>query len=741
MNTRRDFLAALGAAAMPRYSARPRLLTTPAGAPLWRKNAAAIPSSLWRPRAKKSYEAPKPLPGGNAGSAGYALLELAAAWLATGDDFYFEQARGAMLRVCEYVYWGGINGKPKDTDLDAGALLTGVGVAYDLFHARLDPAARKRIGDRLARQAALMYAHHSIRPAVQWEQNHIYIDLGGLFCAAVALAGEVPESDAWYELGHRAITNAMRTLDTPDGAYYEGIGYWNFGFALHFVPVLHLFANATGTDPFASFTTLRNLKYYLMHILLPGGRDWLAMADTGSGISARASLARARYVMLKAAREYRDPECQFLARWFGEIQRLEPAGDPWTLAFWDPSVAERDPRRTWAPGHHFRDLDLVTVRTSWRDDATHFAMRCGPALGHRATGILLRGEVPKWKPATGHVHPDLNALLIYDHGEHLAVDTGYTWEKRTRDHGTVAVDGDGQIGEGQRWPNYEPWDRFGRVGAFLSLDGEYCYTRGEGANGYQEKLRLTRFDRHVSMMAGGDTYLFVHDLLESPDPHRYDWLLILPGPAEQASENAWRVRAGARAMTIRLVGPAAAFSQEVCKVVVRTKDKDAVPERGHRMAFTVEGRRSAAFSVLLLLHAAEAQPPSVELREGGLRVVSASWEDLLAAQGRGAGLESDGHHAAIRRAGGELVRFAANDCTRLSLEGRTLVHASAPVSAAVGRNAGAIHAAGAAEIGIARDARPARCLLDGRPAEFRFDKAARMIHVKVPAGSHRLVFG
>ncbi|MFB3830040.1 MAG: DUF4962 domain-containing protein [Bryobacteraceae bacterium] len=737
MNSRREFLAALGAAAaMPRYEARPRLLTTPADAPLWRKTAAAIPATLWRPRSKEPYEAPRPLPGGNSGSAGYVLLELAAAWLAAGDDFYFQQARDAMLRVCEYVYWGGINGKPKDTDLDAGALLMGVGAAYDLFHAKLAAADRKRIGERLARQAAKMYAHHSVRPGVQWEQNHIYIDLGGLFCAAVALAGEAPESGRWYELGHRTIRNALHTLDTPDGAYYEGIGYWNFGFALHFMPVLHLFRNAAGENPFATFGTLRNLKYYLMHVILPGGRDWLSLGDVGPRATARASLGRARYVMLKTAREYRDPECQFLARWFGEVNQLGPASDPWTLIFWDPTVAERDPRAAWAPGHHFRDLGLVTVRTNWRDDAAHFALRCGPALGRRATGILLRREVEKWKPSTGHVHPDLNALLIYDHGEHLATDTGYTWEKRTRDHGTVAVDGGGQIGDGLRWPNYDPWDRFGRIGAFLSLAGEYSYTRGEAANGYQEKLRLTRFDRHVSMMADPEaTYLFVHDVLESRDPHRYDWLLALPQPAEPAGENAWRVRAGARAMTIRLLSRAL-FSQEILKVVERTKD-GAVPERGYRVALTVEGRRDAGFSVVLLLHAAAALPPSVELREGAVRVASALWEDLLAAGGNGAGLAGDGHHAALRRRGGQRVRWAVHDATRFSFEGRELLAASKPVSLAVAARAAAIHAPQPAEIAVACAARPARCLLDGRPAAFTYDGRLRL---SVPAGSHQLVF-
>ena len=415
----------------------PRLLTSPPERALWRLRAEAIPKTLWEPRAQEPTKLAPPNPEGNGGRADV-FLDLSAAWLATGNEFYVKDAIQAMLRVCEYPHWGGGNGKPKDTDLDAGGLLMGLGVAYDTFFDRIGAADRKTIREKLTHQSRLMYAHHSVRTAVQWEQNHTYIAMGGMFCAAAAIYDEVPEARAWYDLGVKVIKRAVYLLDSPDGAFYEGLGYWNYGFALHLLPQLEMFRNVTGADSFAGFSSLRKLKYYMLHGLLPGGKYWLNVGDVGHSVVASANLSRARYCMLKLAAEYQDPELQFLAEYFAKVKALEAANDPWTLGSWDPALQTRDPRKVWAPVHHFRDLDLVTARSDWSDQASYLAMRCGPALGHRATKILLSGELPDWKPASGHVHPDLNSLMIFDHGEHMVVDTGYTWTKLTRDHSTVA---------------------------------------------------------------------------------------------------------------------------------------------------------------------------------------------------------------------------------------------------------------------------------------------------------------
>jgi hypothetical protein len=648
---------------------------------VWRLRHDAISLDIWQPLPRTRITLEQVRPEGNSGRAGYTLLDLAGTYLATGDDFYAGQSQAVMRRACEYKHWGGVNGKVKDVDLHAAALLMGLGVAYELFGADLPAAHRQFVVDKLALQGRRMYAHHVERATLPWEQNHTYIDLGGLWCTAVAVQGAISDAKQWQELGSRAIRNAVHLLDGGDGAFYEGVAYWNFGFAYHLLPLLELFRNATGEDPFASMASLSKQKYYLMHTLLPGGQYWLNLGDVGATHVARANLERARYTMFKFAAEYQDPECQFLAGYFGRVRKLGPADDPWTLLFWDPGVGESDPRENWSPAHHFDDLGLITARGSWRDDATHFAMRCGPSIGHHATAELLGKKVAKWNPGTGHVHPDLNGLLVFDHGEHFLVDTGYTWTKRTNEHSTVIVDGGGQVGDGERWPRYAPYERYGRIAAFVDLPGECCYVRGDAAKGYRPELRLNRFERHCSLMFGSDvTYAVIHDVLDSAVAHRYEWLLVAIATATKAGRNAYRVVSGHRAMTVHLIEPAAcSFSQEIVKVHEREME-GSKPERGHRLSFSVADSARAEVLAVLTFHEADEEGPRVTHRRGSISVAYKGWSDTYTAGG------PQGHHSIVRTEGDAVTRWAVQDATRFSLDGRELLEASAPVSVAASRD-------------------------------------------------------
>jgi hypothetical protein len=716
-------------------SSRPRLAGDPE---LWKLRARTIRESIWRALPQKPYEAPKPNPEGNGGAPGYVLLDLTAAWLATGAEFYAETAIRTLRRVSEYKYWGGINGKPKDTDLHAGALLFGGGFAFDTFRDRIPEADRRVIVEQFARHAELMFRHHNERDHLPWEQNHTYIDLGGLWCTAAALAGEAPEAESWMRLGARAIKTAMYLLNSPDGSFYEGTHYWNFGFAQHLLPTLELYRNWTGEDPFGGSQFLRNVKLYVMHTLLPGGKNDINLGDAAAGPISEASMGKARYAMFKCASEYGDPECQFLAGYFTEANRLQTATDPWTLTFWDPSIEPRDPRPSWNTVHHFDDLGLVTARSSWRDDATHLTLRCGPAIGHRSAGILLSGEIPKWAPSTGHTHPDLNSILLYDAGEHLLVETGYTWTKLVREHSTVAVDGGGQVGDNVRWPDYGPYDRHGRMAAFLGLSNEYCYLRGEAAGGYEAKLKLDRFDRNaVLMFAPGQSYLLLHDRLESSVEHQYEWLLIAISQARETAPGVYRISSGSRALTVRLIEPGdLKFHQEPAIALGRGDQGGSQEQRGQRLSFSSSRRKSLEVTALLQLHNAAEAAPAVQSQSGALRISGAGWEDLVTVGGKSGPLSGDGHHATVRQQSGRVTRWAVQDATSLTMDSQTIFSSPSRVSAAGCAHTVVFEAAAASEVAFRSETRPVGCRLDGKAIRYAFDASKRLTRLEIPAGRH-----
>ena len=652
-------------------------------ASLWKSRAAAIPPSLWRPRGKKPYVTEAPNPAGNRGEAGNKLLELVGCWLATGDEFYADDAVRVMLATTNYPHWGGYNHLAADVDLDAGDLLMGVGVAYDTLRHRMSDANRAVIRDKLVLQSRLMYTSFQKRKQLPWEQNHTYIDIGGLWATATALLEEVAEAKAWYDFGIRVVRNAIYLLNNGDGAFYEGIGYWHFGMASHLVRLLDLVRNVTGVDTFREFDSLRLEKYYLLHTLLPGGKYWLNLGDTADSTIAVARLDRARTFLFKLAREYRDPESQGLAAYFGRAAALEPSSDPFLLAWFDPSIEARDPRQTWPTFHHFADLDLVALRTNWSDDATHLALRCGPAEGYRATKILLSGGVEKWRPSSGHVHPDLNSFTLFDRGEHLVVDTGYTEKKLTVEHNTITVDGAGQIGDGQQWPSYAPWNRFGRIGACFGAPQLCYYIRGEAANGYQEALELHRFDRHLLMIPDEkSTYLLIDDRIESARLHQLEWLLHSNEPAVKIGKNTFRLSSGSRAATVRMLQPDELSEKIEAVRVTPYVHKDSTAARGYRLGLSPDPGAKFRFLAVLTLHDGSAEGPGVSVEAATISVRGDGWVDTLVPEGNGGSIASDGHHAVVRHNGRDAVRWCVFDAKRLALDGHVLCTSSHPMFAA-----------------------------------------------------------
>lgn len=83
----------------------------------------------------------------------------------------------------------------------------GGGIAYDVFRDRLSSADRQLVVDKYAGQATLMHDYHAARATSGWEQNHTYIDRGGLWCTAAAFHCDAADAPKWAKLGGRC---AMR---------------------------------------------------------------------------------------------------------------------------------------------------------------------------------------------------------------------------------------------------------------------------------------------------------------------------------------------------------------------------------------------------------------------------------------------------------------------------------------------------------------------------------------------------
>jgi hypothetical protein len=151
---------------------------------------------------------------------------------------------------------------------------------------------------------------------------------------------------------------------------------------------------------------------------------------------------------------------------------------------------------------------------------------------------------------TGHNHPAQNHFVLFARGEVLAGDPGYTYEKKTRNHNTILVDGQGQYGDGEMWPGPTP----GRahITGFVT-DGDVSIMTGDAVSAYPDKLGLTRYERTV-VLAGRDLVV-VCDRLAAREPRTFSWLLHHWGKTASADDQ-WTITRGKAQVTVAPVLPA-----------------------------------------------------------------------------------------------------------------------------------------------------------------------------------------
>jgi hypothetical protein len=248
-----------------------------------------------------------------------------------------------------------------------------------------------------------------------------------------------------------------------------------------------------------------------------------------------------------------------------------------------------------------------------------------------------------------------------------------------------------------------------------------------------------RFDRHLmASQEAVSSWFVVHDLLSSSAAHKYDWLLLTMNAPTRVGPNEWRMTAGQRALTIRVLEPNAARAEVEPVIVTERPGEGSTRQRGHRFSVAAgPALRDAKFLVVLALHAATEPAPAV-LSQSGL--IGIGTRDLFAPGGAAGPIDTDGHHAAIRKSEGDVVRWAVQDAKRLKFEGALLCESSVPVSASAARNSVTVEANAAAEIAVRAGTRPGNLLLDGKSAKFQYDSGMNLARLHVVAGKHQLEF-
>lgn len=489
-------------------------------------------------------------------SAGFAL-----AYRLTGQHQYADQARRWIAGAVSFPHWG--RAHMPDHDLDAGWLLHGLSLAYDWLGRGDDPALpapeRDALRDKLILQGERLYDFAVETEGRWWSssywQNHNWICYAGLLTCGYALRDEHPPAHDWVR---RAVENFRIVADAlpADGSGSEGVVYWRYG-----VPWLavafDLIADQDGEDLFAACDFLRNTTSFRMHQSAPG---WERIIDHGDCHDRRSGHSLALYHRLAAA--YRNPQAQ----WLASLVRERFLGREWhesgvkpgvradgylELLWYDPSVPAEPPDKL-PTSAYFPDLGLVCARTSWSDEnAVALSFKSAPGGGHRAWDASHRTRAERgWDTLNaGHHHPDSNTVVLIGHGAHLAVDEGYSNQKRTDHHSVVLVDGRGYVGEGRYHVYKDLPERFqARTHSVVLAEG-WAHCIGEAGALYPDELGVTRVSRRVLFSPSGAVLLV--DDLEADAERTWTWLLHTDHRADPLPDGRMLARSGPGRLTVR----------------------------------------------------------------------------------------------------------------------------------------------------------------------------------------------
>lgn len=349
------------------------------------------------------------------------------------DNTQFAQRAMVELEsIARFPDWNHIN------FLDTAEMTLAVAIGYDWLYDHLSNTQRELIEQALLEKSILPSFDDS--PANWWMQvntNWNQVCHGGLVVAAIAIGDRYPA------VAERVVQRALECLPhcvesyAPDGAYTEGLSYWNFGTAYHAImadALLKATGTTCGVDQFPGF---KQSCLYSQHATGPTGLAF----NYGDCREVQGLLLPLFWLARQAGRpEWAKAETsafdKIIDRRVEGVSRLLPL-----MFFWYPtdgqgslpSLGTCQPNKSWLG----RGLNpIAAFRTTWGDSKALFA------------------AIKAGSPSTNHAHMDVGSFVLDADGVRWAIDLGMGDYHSFEEQGFALWD---QSQDGDRWSAF----RFG----------------------------------------------------------------------------------------------------------------------------------------------------------------------------------------------------------------------------------------------------------------------------------------
>lgn len=425
---------------------------------------------------------------------GASMIYLAFAYLLSGDKSYLTDCQKWIQASCSYPTWG--TGSMLNNDLAAAHQLLGLAVVYDWLQGSLDSATLSTIRQTLISRAPVMYAA-SLDPKVSWQPkllaNQPAICMNGLTAAGLALFDDpavTTQALQWIDRARQKMSDVDGALQ-PDGASLEGVTYWDYGmeYGLMFWANSEALLGEKVLSPSYS-----NMPFYRLYLTVPYN-TWFFQNPMQMDLSdcARIEWEGPSPHIRRIGAMVRNP----YAQWFADniaAKGVDRYIDAWLNFLWyDPSLPVQNPAGL-PTMRHFDDMEIVSARSDWSGSESIVVLKCGPPCGLNAMTKLKIDSSDG-----GHAHPDANHFLIFGNNEFLVRDDGYLDVKYSRNHNTLLVNSQGQMGEGQQFLTQAPYLGLKSYAGILTAEsaGNLDYIVGEAAPAYSASQGVRQFTRHL----------------------------------------------------------------------------------------------------------------------------------------------------------------------------------------------------------------------------------------------------
>ncbi len=365
---------------------------------------------------------------------GYILIDLAFVASIEGTEQQMQRLREMMEDLVSHRDW------ENNDKLEAASLLYAMTLAFDWHYNRFSSSEKMEYRSKIKRHATLLhnaYKKKRKRWTKSYLQNMNYTITMAIGIAGYALLGEEKAAIDWVKSSDENLDTVFQYL-SPDGSSHEGVNYWSYG-----VESLLFFYYATqplnnGLNKIASHPFIKNTAKFRLYCALPGYEQNADFADSyrieyhGPGLILRA-LASINNdgVAQRLAHNIENARGRTEYSWFDFIA-------------YNPEIPEMSPDNL-PTYHYFDNLGLLAFRSDWTNNSLWVLFKAGPSQGKLAE--------QKGYYAGSHIHPDEGHFSIWNQGDWLVVDDGYSLVKKTEAHNVLMFNNIGQLGEGQEWFN------------------------------------------------------------------------------------------------------------------------------------------------------------------------------------------------------------------------------------------------------------------------------------------------